>query len=236
MRERQNSVFGLTTQKKRRASIPAYFSDDIISIEEEAKDFEHKQEHFYRDWDPIDISEYIGIMITNIECSDKKISPEAFRIVSDDKRSVYEYKKLIKPITDLIESKKIEALVIISDSGESFTKSEWDDGFISICKEKENEFINSGKFLSLFELSEVIEKIKNSSTEKIYNFISAIRTVYSFSNLADVFLEDSAIINSILGNIENEPEVLNPEKSRTKEIALVRLKDELKRYSDSLSA
>ena len=95
--------------------------------------------------------------------------------------------------------------------------------------------MNQGKFLSLFEINKLIEHLSVASAKEIHNFCDAVQSIYSFSNLWDVYSADLETVSGVLDYIEkNYGTNINSEKSRTKEIAFNRLKADLRKYRKAL--
>lgn len=65
---------------------------------------------------------------------------------------------------------------------------------------------------------------------EIHYFSSALSSVYSFYNLSDIFSADYEVIKDLCEYISENKNKLNREKSRTKEMALVRLQTDLNKY------
>lgn len=230
-----NPNFGLATQHKSSNSDSVYISTEEICLDEKENQPYTIASHYYEAWEQIDISEYVGIMLKYIERNSSLATLEDFRIISEDKWFIHEYKKHIKPLTDIIESKNFKEITT-SNTGIPIIELEWNDDFFKLCREKQNEFMNKGKFLSLFSIEKIKEKIKNASVDEVYNFIYAMQVVYSFQNLKDIFLSDVDVITSLIEYIEKEKEKsLNPNRCRTKEIAFKLLNDELQKYITLLS-
>lgn len=62
-----------------------------------------------------------------------------------------------------------------------------------------------------------------------------MRKVYSYSNISDVFATDREIVRKLYNYIsDNLCTTLNPNKSRTKEIALKRLQADMDIYRNQL--
>lgn len=64
------------------------------------------------------------------------------------------------------------------------------------------EYRNQGKFLSLFETNKLIKHLSVASAKEIHNFCDAVRSVYSFSNLWDVYSADLETVSGVLDYIE----------------------------------
>lgn len=94
--------------------------------------------------------------------------------------------------------------------------------------------MDKGRFLSLFDYVVIEDKLRNSTTLQISNLCDALRTVYSFSNLRDIFGADYTVVHQMKLFVE-KGEGLNNQKERTLAIALIRLLSDLKEYDNALS-
>lgn len=190
--------------------------------------------HKYEDWEKVNISEFIQLMVSYFDDREFTLTSEMIRVLAEDKQFAYNYRVLTMPLLEMIEKHNI-SIASKDNNGVPISDISWDASLVAVCRDKRNDFINQGKFLSLFDYTKLIENVSNASSGEIYNFCDALKKVYSFSDLNDIFASDLDIVNRILVYIEeNYNEKINTEKSRTKEIAFVRLLGDLKRYRKAL--
>lgn len=191
-------------------------------------------DHEYIDWNKVNISEFVELMVSYFVDGNCVLTSEMIRVLSEDKQFAYNYRYLTMPLLEIAEKRELnEALK--DNNGTLISDIPWDDKLEIIFKDKHIEYMNQGKFLSLFDIDKLKEHISVASAEEIYNFCDAVRGVYSFSNLCDVYSADLETINGVMDYIEhNYGKNINSEKSRTKEIAFNRLKAELRKYRKAL--
>lgn len=190
--------------------------------------------HLYAEWEKLDISEFINLMIAYFDDEQFVMTKEMIRVVSEDKQFIYNYRQLTMPLIERIE--KIEMDKISSDKeGVMISEMFWDDEFEMFCRNSKTEFINQGRFLSLFNYDKLIERFIVASPIEIHHFCSAVKRVYSFSNLSEGYFADYETVKRLSDYIsENIDGLLNEAKTRVKEIALRRLKSDMNRYEHSL--
>lgn len=106
----------------------------------------------------------------------------------------------------------------------------WDEQLEIYCRDNKSNFVNYGKFISLFDYEKIKDKFFTATALEIHYFSSALSSVYSFYNLSDIFSADYEVIKDLCEYISENKNKLNREKSRTKEMALVRLQTDLNKY------
>lgn len=228
-----NPNFGMNSRSETQDS------GDVVYESSEASQFlgmtyaeKEAVSHQYIDWDKIDISEFVTLMVSYFEGKEFSLTNDMIRVLSEDKQFVYNYRILTMPLLDLIEyNDKISK----DENGICLSEMPWNESLEISLREKRQEYISQGRFFSLFDYNKLIEHISSASAEELHNFCDAIRSVYSFSNLANVYSSDLDIVNNVIEYIEkNNGSLINQERSRTKEIAMIRLTKDLKRYSNAL--
>lgn len=231
-----NLNFGLNPNKKQEKSNVIYDSTESSQfIGMSAIDAEIIS-HCFDDWETINISEFVELMVKYFENESFQLNERQLRIISENKQFVYDYRQIIMPLIEKINRKQ-EHKAITNNNGLSITDMKWNDEFEKFCIEKRTEFATQGKFLSLFEYNKLIDRFNNTDIfpAEIHCFCNAMRKVYSYSNISDVFATDREIVRKLYNYIsDNLSTNLNPNKSRTKEIALKRLQADMDIYRNQL--
>lgn len=190
--------------------------------------------HLYAEWEKIDISEFINLMIAYFDDEQFVMTKEMIRVLSEDKQFIYNYRQLTMPLIERIEKKEMDK-ISADEEGISISEMFWDDEFEMFCHNSKTEFINQGRFLSLFNYDKLTERFIVANPIEIHHFCGAIKKVYSFSNLSEGYFADYETVKRINDYIsENIDGLLNEGKSRVKEIALRRLKSDMNIYEHSL--
>lgn len=231
-----NPNYGLNPDKIRKESNVIFDSTESSQFIGMIANDTKENSNCFDDWETINISEFVELMIKYFEDKDFQLNERMLRIISEDKQFVYDYRQIIMPLIEQINQNQ-EYKVISNDNGLSITDMKWNDEFKKTCIEKRLEFAEQGKFLSLFEYDKVIDKLEDEdiTPAEIHCFCSALRKVYNYSNISDVFSSDYEMIESIHNYIsENICTTLNPNKSRTKKIALKKLLSDISMYSNQL--
>lgn len=182
----------------------------------------------------IDIASYVELMVKCLEDPDFNLTKDMLRVLTEDKQFAYTYRQLIMPLIEKVEKKELQD-ALQGIHADSILGMKWDDDFEEYCYESRLEFYKLGRFLSLFNLNELTNKLANADTEEVYHFSNSVKKVYYFSNLNDIYSLDYEIVKAlrdyISSNIDN---LLNKNKSRTKAIWLKQFEDNLKKYESSL--
>lgn len=191
-------------------------------------------EHEYADWNKVDISKFVDLMVSYFADVDCTLTSEMIRVLTEDKQFAYNYRFLTMRLLDMVEERKLNE-VLKHNNGTLISDIPWDEELEIIFKDKHVEYMNQGKFLSLFEINKLIEHLSVASAKEIHNFCDAVQSIYSFSNLWDAYSADLETVSGVLDYIEkNYGTNINSEKSRTKEIAFNRLKADLRKYRKAL--
>lgn len=186
--------------------------------------------HQYETWEKYDIIEFVDLMLAYFDDEQFVLTKNMISVLSDDKQLVYNYRQLTMPLIKRIEQKEA-SMISTGKEGKLLSDMQWDDAFEMFCFENKNEFINQGRFLSLFDYDELTKKFITAKPIEIHYFCNAVKRIYSFSNLSEGYFADCEIVKGISDYItENIDGLLNEDKSRVKEIALRRLKSDMNRY------
>lgn len=199
--------------------------DDIIE--------EKKLVEEYNNWETVEISEYVDLMYEYFN-DNYEITKEMLRVISENRQFVVEYKIYFKKIIEEIEKREIDKIKESEEGKGTIVEMQWDDDFLSYCHNKKNQFMDNGRFLSLFDYVVLEDKLRHSTALQISTLCDALRTVYSFSNLWDVFGADYTVLHQTKLFVE-KGDGLNNQKERTLAIALIRLLSDLKKYDNALS-
>lgn len=190
--------------------------------------------HSYADWDRFEIPQFVDRMVSYFDDREFVLTNEMIRVLSEDKQYAYNYRLFTEPLRDMIKEHDLK-MSFNNASGMSISDIPWDGSLGNMFKEKKQEFIRQGRFFSLLDYSKITSHILSATAQEIHVFCDAIKCVYSFSDLVSVFSEDLESLDSVISFIdENVGKKINPEKSRTKEIAIRRLYVDLKKYKMKL--
>lgn len=194
---------------------------------------EKKPVEEYNNWETVEISEYVDLMYEYFN-DNYEITKEMLRVISENRQFVVEYKIYLKKIIEEIEKREIDKIKESEEGKGTIVEMQWDDDFLSYCHNKKNQFMDNGRFLSLFDYVVLEDKLRHSTALQISTLCDALRTVYSFSNLWDVFSADYTVLHQTKLFVE-KGDGLNNQKERTLAIALIRLLSDLKKYDNALS-
>ncbi|WP_458459870.1 hypothetical protein, partial [Pseudobutyrivibrio sp.] len=185
----------------------------------------------YKEWQKVEIEEYVKLMVAYFEDKSFSMTKDMIRVISEDKQFAYNYRVLTMPILEKIEKCEIER-IIKNENGVPLDDLCWDASLRVTVKEKKQEYLNQGRFLSLFDFDKLVEHISRAKSGELQSFCDALGSIYSFSNLGAAYAADSDTLSKLLEYIQNnEYTKINSEKSRTKKIALVRLVRDLQKYN-----
>lgn len=188
--------------------------------------------HSYVNWSEVEIPQFVDLMVLYFDNPNFLLTNEMIRMLSEDKGYVYRYRVFTEPLRAKIKEHDLK--MILNDEI-PISDIPWDDSLRRVFKEKKTEFLKQKKFLTLFDYSKITEHIMSASAQEIHCFCDAVKCVYSFSNLAEAFAEDLEMLDRIISFIDEEKKI-NPEKSRTKEIAFRRFTVDLKKYRKKLKS
>ena len=228
-----NTNFGLTPEKSKsfdNTNVTVYDSTNSDQFIDIPLSEPTEEDHIYTDWEKFNISEFVDLMVKYFDDPRFVITKETIRAISDDQYFMYNYRELTMPLIGKIEQAERDK-ILAGEQGTTLCEMMWDNSFEQFCYDSKDEFANQGRFLSLFEYHKFIERLGKASSEEVHCFCNAVKRVYHFSNLWDIFSADSEIANKIFDYVcENINGDLNKDKSRTKEIALRRFKFDISQY------
>lgn len=229
-----NPNFGLKPDEFKEVSDSVFDSTESVQFVGMSVVNEEVTEHQYTDWEKIEISDFIDLMIAYFDDSQFELTINMIRVMSEEKQFVYDYRQLTMPLFERIKQNEL-LQISAEENGMLMSDRQWDIEFVNYCYNNKSQFINLGKFLSLFDYNKLTEQFIIASPIEINYFCNAVKKVYSFSNLADIFSVDYRIIKGLCDYIsENIGSLLNGDRSRTKEIALRRLEFDMKGYENLL--
>lgn len=103
----------------------------------------------------------------------------------------------------------------------------WGEKLYNLVSGKDqNYYLNTKHFLSLFEIKILIVCLQQSNAKNIMYFREALRKVYSFSNLSDVFKDDTKNLSVLISTLKNNKEY----KGKTSRLQLKYLYEDLLLY------
>lgn len=228
-----NPNFGLSPGKSMNSSntvVTVYDSTDPSQFVGISPSEQTVEDHLYVDWEKIDISEFVNLMMKYFDDPQFVITKEMIGAISEDRQFMYNYRQLTMPLIERIEQVKC-GIIPADEQGTALYDMMWDDFFVQFCYDNKDEFANRGRFLSLFEYQKFIERLEKASSKEVHCFRNAVKKVYHFSNLWDIYSVDHEIVSKIFDYVrENINGDLNKDKSRTKEIALRWFKFDMSQY------
>ena len=224
-----NPDFGLNADKEKESTGKIYDSTQTNMFVEMKKNEEQHQNHYYEEWEKFNIDEFIDDMVKDVENKKYKLTPQMLGVLSEDKQFAFEYMKFTEPLMKKIEEAEVDS-IISDEKGIKLSDMSWDEQLEIYCRDNKSNFVNYGKFISLFDYEKIKDKFFTATALEIHYFSSALSSVYSFYNLSDIFSADYEVIKDLCEYISENKNKLNREKSRTKEMALVRLQTDLNKY------
>ncbi|WP_346880583.1 P-loop NTPase fold protein [Clostridium sp. UBA3061] len=191
---------------------PRYFKDMIVRF------IQIK----YAEFDEMKYDEHISLMKSNLEEYTDTFEKRYLEILSSDSEFLNKYNDLVKPLFNVIDRKEKES----KEKLNCFLNDvkEWDDEFVSKCRDNRSTYIMDKKFFFYMDIDNVIKKLKTSHVKGIYFFINGINEVYSFSNLEEFFKADISNIQNLIDKMDIEE--LSKSK-RTRKKALIALQEKL---------
>ncbi|MEG2013414.1 MAG: hypothetical protein RR063_09460 [Anaerovoracaceae bacterium] len=164
------------------------------------------------------VEKFISPMKTYIE-NEKVDNLKFIEIWTDDISFKTSYDKAVSTLREAIEVN-----VSSSQQTEYDVNICFEESFLDWCSKEYDNFLQKRQFISLFKVTDIINKLKESKTAKIYNFLDGINSVYRFSNLNDFFKSDLQTIVQILDYLNGED---FSSDSNTKSIAIKKVKEKL---------
>jgi hypothetical protein len=173
-------------------------------------------------------NEYVDLMVNNTVNVKEAIDIDKLELISDDKNFIKSYNELMEPVFANLRKKQ---------DGELFTEintcfdsiETWGDNFCEYCFKHKQEFLTNHRFFYSIDISKLLECLNNATLKDIYDFISAMNEIYSFSNLNDFFINDLANLSAFAKNIPVEHDTI------TRKMALKRIRDRVEEVMQNLN-
>ena len=153
--------------------------------------------------DPIIVDKCKNLMLSNIEKQEQNADSVEHLLFHDgvalwtpDQEN--EYRKFISEMKQKVEDKS-KSLNLNYDKN-SFDK------LINYIEKQKDKFIESHSFMKQLSVADLLDLIKSCTAEQIASIRSAIRSVYSFSNIDEFFSEDK---NSLIELKEGVDSLIN---------------------------
>lgn len=229
-----NPNFGMNPDKITKSNNSVFDSTDSKQFIGMSVVDQEAESHLHTEWKKYDILEFINLMIAYFDDEEFVMTKNMIRVLSEDKQFAYNYRQLTIPLIERIEKKEIDK-ISVSEEGLLVSEMVWDDEFEKFCLNHKTKFANEGRFLNLFNYDELTKRFITANPIEIHYFCNAVKKVYSFSNLVDIYFADYETVKMLRDYIsKNIDGRLNEDKSRVKEIALRRIKYDMERYEHSL--
>lgn len=213
--EVEASIDKIIVELKSMRYEPRYFKNMIIMfMQMEANGF------YTFEWKQI-----VELMGKKIEDYTGKLDSSYWEILSDSEEFMEKYKKIVKPLIDIIDKKTCE----VKECDNSFLCDWklWDDHFGNVCLENRNRYYMENKFFAYIEADKFIHQLQEAKTLNVYNFMEGVKIVYNTTNLNCLFNQDITNLKEILEKL-NIDYICGERK--TKKIALVNLRNTLNDY------
>lgn len=179
----------------------------------------------FQQWDKINISDYVDLMLLYFDDENYEISKESLLILFSDPELEEQYNAYIQPLVDKINEMKFNTL-FVSESNTNIIKD-----VLKKLSDDYETYKNKNAFISIYGFITFHELIRKSSPSEINQLILLIDKVYShitISNAKEFELNDlNEIRNSLRKDRRSGRQIYNSTKSRTKEIALVSLENKI---------
>ena len=201
-----------------------FFNDDLSNFEIN-NETQKMYMYNYAIRNVVDIKSYVDLMLKYFD-DDKFImySDELkyFSQRSNSNKNEEEYLLYIQPLLDKIDSKMINSL-LYSNNGKSIFEDQNIDLYNFIVSNRDS-YLSQKRFFSLYGFKRFDNILCNENGSKIYELINAIEKIYNFSNLNEFFISDDNVIDALYKSLMNDRVncriKYNPDKDRTKEMAL----------------
>ena len=171
----------------------------------------------------------ISQMANCLESTDEEIKIEHLEFLSSDAKFIEKYNTIAQPLFDIIKKNNANEKERINDCFDN--ESSWGNAFAEFCQKNKNEYMLDYKFFYYLNIEKIIEMLKTSSVENIYDFLDGIKTIYSFSNLNEFFMNDLAKLKSFFEKLNIEEISIG---KKTKKFALENLKAKIKKSIDQI--
>ena len=137
--------------------------------------------------------QYIELMINYIKTHKLKENQlDLLESDSDDKR----YSELILPLIKATKEK--EDTTINNDLIELFSHTNWASEFYQYCKDYRDDFLQSRKFLSSFDIDLLKNALSKASNIDLRECLRAICSIYDFSNIYEFYKSDIPELEDII--------------------------------------
>lgn len=208
----ENKLSIIIEELEKKKYHPRYFKSIIITL----------MQLEYNGFKMIDYNNYISKMKMYFEEMEGDFKKAYLEASSDDKEFLDKYNNIISPLTNILEAKKKEQNVSINNC--FLINETWGEEFYKYCYNNRQAILLDKKFFFHIKVDKVIEKLKKSKVKDLYDLLSGIKEVYSFSNLNDIFKADINNLNKMIDLLDIDE--LSGGKI-TKKIALEKIKDKL---------
>lgn len=190
------------------------------------------------------LDEIINIMIRNIdEMESNEVMIDDFNkfgFVIENKEKKTEYDKIMLRLSTKLKEKNkdknVAEIESILNSGDG-----WGERLGDYYLKNENEILKSGKFTNNFNMEQLVKLLIGSKARDIADFARTINSVYSFSNIKEIYADDYKNLSFLKSEIEkviyanqnndNHLEGIGRTKLHNFKALKVDLKDVLKRLN-----
>ncbi|WP_303803710.1 P-loop NTPase fold protein [Ruminococcus flavefaciens] len=150
--------------------------------------------------------EYIELMVDYIKNNEPiENQLESLDLISDEKEFLNKYNSFVSPLIKATKEKEVASTNM--DFKNILDSEEWAEQFYKYCRDNYNNFMDSRRFLSSFDMDLIKKKLLKASNKDIQRFSQAICSVYDFGNIRDFYNSDSSyleIIIAVLDEIYND--------------------------------
>lgn len=143
--------------------------------------------------------QYIEVMVNYIKSHKNKANQlDLLESESDDKP----YKELILPLIKATVENEDNA--IKKSLKDLFGGSNWASEFYQYCRDYRDDFLQSRRFLSSFDISLLKNALLKATNEEFRDSLRAICSVYDFNNIYEFFQTDIPDLEEIIILLENK--------------------------------
>ena len=218
-------------------------TDDDISILDDAErsdldsnssDSIDDEELTYIKWETVNITEYIELMLKYTEEENFVLTKDMLSFYTENLIYARKYKTYIYPLIEWVNKNELSKLMN-TEEGDIFDTDIRD--LEGLLRKRRDSYLQKECFLSLYGHERIEQKINNSSADEIMDMANAFQVVYN-GGFNSFLSADYETINKIWYDLKNDREkgrnLFNPQKSRTREIALRRLEKDFDNYRKQL--
>lgn len=170
-------------------------------------------------------NDYIELMvdyIKNNEPIDNQL--ESLDLISDEKEFLDKYNYYVSPLIKATKEKEVVSTNM--DFKNILDSEEWAEQFYKYCRDNYDNFMDSRRFLSSFDIDLIKKKLLEASNKDIQRFSQAIFSVYDFGNICDFYNSDSSNLEAIIAVLD---EIYNnSETNCTTKVVISSYKEKLK--------